>query len=223
MSDLTYQLPENPQLSDTRELILKGEAYLSENSTGVFRIDCSKVVLVTSMTLGSIVRLHNVFSKKGRELLLCNTSDSMIDSLKSSSLIHVLKLEHNSSGPELDIDSAIVKISLGIDFEIEKDIGIFSFSGSMLTPSDTELFYNMAKKIIDDGFRMLLDMNELVYIGSMGLGALMRLHKAQKEANKGEIRICSPGIILKDMLDKQSLGAVLSIYDTREEAIKDWL
>jgi anti-anti-sigma factor len=216
-------MPENPQLSDTRDLILKGEAYLLESDSGNFRIDCSKVDLITSMTLGSLVRLNNVFSKKSRQLLLCNVSQSMIDSLKSSSLIHILNVEHNDDRPVLDIDAAIVKISLEIDFELEKDIGIFSFSGSMLTPTDTELFYNMAKKIIDDGYRMLLDMNNLVYIGSMGLGALMRLHRAMKEHSKGEIRICSPGIILKDMLDKQSLGEILNIYDTREEAIRDWL
>jgi len=223
MSDVTYKLPDNPQLSDTRDLILKGEAFLSETESGDFRVDCSQVELVTSMTLGSLVRLNNVFSKKGRSLILSNVSIPMLDSLRSSSLIHILKVDHEETRQVLDIDAAIVKISLEIDFEIEKDIGIFSFSGSMLTPTDTELFYNMAKKIIDDGYRMLLDMNDLVYIGSMGLGALMRLHRAMKEHKKGEIRICSPGIILKDMLDKQSLGEILNIYDTREEAIKDWL
>jgi anti-anti-sigma factor len=223
MSDIAYQLPENPMLSDTKVLLEKAETFLSESDSGSFRVDCSLVNIITSMTLGSLIRLHNMFYRKGRQFLLCNVSEPMIDSLKSSSLIHVLKIEQEDSRPVLDIDSAIVKISLEIDFEIEKDIGIFSFSGSMLTPNDTELFYNMAKKIIEDGFRMLLDMNSLVYIGSMGLGAIMRLHRTMAEQKKGEIRICSPGIILKDMLDRQSLSAVLKIYDTREDALRDWV
>ncbi len=223
MSDLTYQLPANPTLADVRAILEKGEHFLNNCEDGTMRVDCSQAAMITSMVLGSLVRLHNQYAKRGRTFLLTNVSDQMRSSLRSSSLIHVFKTEQSDERPVFDIDAAIVNISVEIDFELVGDIGVFSFSGSMLTPSDTEIFYNMGKKIIEDGHQMLIDMADLVYIGSMGLGAIMRLHKIMAEQKRGEIRICSPGAILKDMLEKQSLTSVLKIFDTREAALSGWV
>lgn len=220
-NDFVYALPEVVGLAETRALMAESEKFLNESSEGNLLIDCLKAELITSLTLGAIVKLHNQFRKKGRDVLLSNLSSDVMETLRASSLIHILKVEKKEAPRTLDIARAVVNISLELDFELCGDIGIFKFGGSMLTPSDSELFFNMAKQILADGHKMLIDMSELVYIDSMGIGSLIRLHQLMRE-QKGEIRICSPGDILKDLLEKQNLSAIIKLYETRDSALKGW-
>jgi anti-sigma B factor antagonist len=216
----TFTFSAVPGIKEIREFIEAGENYLSRDG-GAFFVDCVRISLFNSIALGAVLRLHNLYRRQGRSVILLNVSGEVITTLNTSGLIHILNVQQ-SKGQKIDIASAVVNIAVEIDFEIHEDIGIFKFGGSMLTPTDNELFFNMAKKIITEGHKMLIDMSELVYIDSMGIGAIIKIHQLMKE-HKGEIRLCSAGDILREVLESQNLTSVVPLFENKEAALKGWV
>jgi anti-anti-sigma factor len=218
-SSLTYPLPADPSLTNIRNLIEAGEKHLAEGSTPLL-LNLEKLSYANSLLIGAFLKLHNLYHRKERALTLINVKPDVYELLSSSGLIHIL----NVTKPEevrIDTTGAAVNLGIELDFEIYKDVGIFKFSGSMLTPHDSELFYNMALRILKDGHKMLIDMSDLVYIDSMGIGSIIKIYKIMRE-HKGEIRICSAGDILKGVLESQNLTFLIPLYDTRDQALRDW-
>lgn len=213
-----YPLSQVATIHDVQKLIGAGEEFLKSPGGGDFIIDLADVPLVNSITLGAFLRIHNRFKQADRSLVLRNACDNVMHILHTTGLIHLLKIQAERV---MDTDGAGVNISLTLDFEIYQDFGIFKFGGSMITPKDSELFYQTAAKILSDGYRMLLDMTDLVFIDSLGIQSILRLHRDMKE-HKGEIKICNAGPILNELLERSSLTSVIRIYDSRDEALKGW-
>lgn len=218
---LSFAFPSHSGLSDIRKLLEAGEQHL-KTGEGAFILDLEETKLFNSMALGSVLKLHNLYRRQNRSVILIHVNQDAMETLKTSGLIHILNIIKPQEERRVDIAEATVNLAVELDFEIYRDIGIFKFGGSMLTPSDTELFFNMAKQILSDGFKMLIDMSDLVYIDSMGIGAIIKIHQIMK-SHQGEIRICSAGDILKDILERQNLTSIITLYDTRDQALKDWL
>ncbi|OGS34828.1 MAG: hypothetical protein A2293_15650 [Elusimicrobia bacterium RIFOXYB2_FULL_49_7] len=217
--DVLYSLERNVGLREMNALLAAGDEHLSKTESGAFRIDLNATPVVNSLTLGAMVRLHNRFKQKNRRLLLCNANDAIKSILETTGLSQILLIE---DGHIFNTSGAGVNISLTLDFEIYRNFGIFKFGGSMLSPRDSEFFFNTAQKILIDGYRMLLDMTDLVYIDSMGIQAILRLYKTMKEYS-GEIRICNAGIILTELLERIQLTSLIKTFNSADEAIKDWL
>jgi anti-anti-sigma factor len=220
MSDYNYKMPAIMQLADIQALLKTGEEFLDTHPSGNLNIDLTAPTILNSLTLGIIIKLNNIYRNVNRKVVLKNMHANVLETLQATSLIHVLNVETPGDN-RLDTASAAVNFSLQMDFEIYREVGIFHFSGSMLTPHDAELFYNTSKKILQDGYKMLIDMSDLVFIDSMGIGALIKAYQLMK-AHKGEIRICGAGDILKELLDRQKLSAMIKIYNTADEALAGW-
>jgi anti-sigma B factor antagonist len=217
--DFIYIFPAAPGLQDVHALIQAGEKHLAGGS-GAFCVDFTENTLLSSLALGAILKLHNLYRRKNRSVILLNVNADAQETLRTSGLNNILNIQRREDR-RIDLSGAGVNIAVELDFEIYRDVGIFKFSGSMLTPSDSELFFNMAKKILVDGHKMLIDMGDLVYIDSMGIGSIIKIHQIMKE-HEGEIRICSAGDILKDLLEKQNLLSIIPIFETRDAALHDW-
>lgn len=218
----TYQLLSGSAPKTIHALTEDGEAYLNEKSGGSFIIDCGRIDMLNSLLIGSLVRLHNLYARKNRQLVLSNVGTGVYEILKSCSLNNILKIRKPGEDQVLDVEQALVKISLEIDFEMYREIGIFKFKGSMLAPADSDLFINMARMILREGHKMLIDMSDLIYIDSLGMGAIIKVHVEMK-SQKGQIRICSPGAILKELLESQHLDSLIPLYETRDQALQGWL
>jgi anti-sigma B factor antagonist len=67
--------------------------------------------------------------------------------------------------------------------------------------------------------QILLELSELAYIGSAGLGALITLKHAI-EARGGRIALVAPNPLVSDLFETAGLTKVFAVYPTLEAAAK---
>ena len=75
-------------------------------------------------------------------------------------------------------------------------------------------------KILDEGkFKILLDLSDLNYIDSTGLGVLVKVLKRAR-TNKGDIRLFNLNRRVENVFKLTNLTRVFKIYKNREKALK---
>ncbi|MCY2968352.1 MAG: STAS domain-containing protein [Planctomycetota bacterium] len=65
---------------------------------------------------------------------------------------------------------------------------------------------------------VVFDLSEVKYFGSVFLALLLRCHKYVKERG-GDLVLCGPSQMAKELLSVTALDTLWAIYETREEAI----
>ncbi len=64
----------------------------------------------------------------------------------------------------------------------------------------------------------MLDFEELNYISSSGLRVLLLAHK-RLEGNSGQVRICSPNTMVREVFDTAGFSEIFSVYGSQAEAL----
>ncbi len=65
---------------------------------------------------------------------------------------------------------------------------------------------------------VVFDLSEVKYFGSVFLALLLRCHKYVKERG-GDLVLCGPSQMAKELLSVTALDTLWAIYETRDEAI----
>ena len=65
---------------------------------------------------------------------------------------------------------------------------------------------------------VVFDLSSVAYFGSVFLALLLRCHKLVKSSG-GELVLCSPSPLARELLRVTSLDTLWAIYDSREEAL----
>ena len=84
--------------------------------------------------------------------------------------------------------------------------------------SASELKRELTQYVSEGQTRLLVDLNEVPFVDSTGLGALVSGLKAARAAG-GDLRLSRPGDQAKVVLELTTLERVLHSYDTVEEAL----
>lgn len=88
---------------------------------------------------------------------------------------------------------------------------------------DSQNFSLAEMKIMDlihQGVRkILLDFGKLEYINSAGLRILLMASKELKEV-EGELRLCSPNKMVKEIFDYSGLEKIFNIFEDRGKALE---
>lgn len=66
---------------------------------------------------------------------------------------------------------------------------------------------------------VIFDLTQVKFFGSVFLSLLLRCHKFVKTRG-GELVICGPGPLAKELLGVTALDTLWAIYDTRQEALE---
>ncbi len=66
---------------------------------------------------------------------------------------------------------------------------------------------------------VVFDLSEVKFFGSVFLSLLLRCHKYVKTRG-GELVICGPSSLARELLTVTSLDTLWAIYDTRQEALE---
>lgn len=66
--------------------------------------------------------------------------------------------------------------------------------------------------------RVVFDLSRVAYFGSVFLALLLRCHKLVKSRG-GELVLCGPSEMARELLRVTSLDTLWAIYDSREEAL----
>ncbi|WP_456399396.1 STAS domain-containing protein [Mesoaciditoga sp.] len=108
------------------------------------------------------------------------------------------------------------------DFKVEikkaDDNTLVLLSGELDAYHSIEFKEKMLDLLKEGGDKILIDMSELGYIDSAGLGALVSLLKRASENSK-ELRLFALRGNVKKVFELTRLNMVFKIFDTFEEAI----
>ena len=112
--------------------------------------------------------------------------------------------------------------SINFDFKKENDIAVFKLNESRFDAAIAGMVKaEFTITLLEDVNKLVVDMSEVEYCDSSGLSALLLAFKIL-QAEEGEIKIASPQKSVKILIEISQLNKILPIYNSVEEAIKDF-
>ncbi len=102
------------------------------------------------------------------------------------------------------------------------DISVVTLRGRIVLGEESNALRETVKSLIADGKKkIILNMAEVTYIDSAGLGILVAAHvSAKKQGTK--LHLCDLGNKFHDLLQLTRLLTVFSVYATETEAISSF-
>ncbi len=107
---------------------------------------------------------------------------------------------------------------LKITKEKFKDVAVLKLDGKLVIGDEVEQFRKAVSETIKEGDKkIVIDLSNLSYMDSTGLGELVRAYTTVKKAN-GELKLASLTEKVKDLMFMTKLLTIFENYDTVEEA-----
>ncbi len=102
----------------------------------------------------------------------------------------------------------------------QDEVVIFDLRGELRGgPSDEAVFKGAVQEAIEEGARkILLNLAELKWVNSTGLGFIVALYHSMKESG-GTLKMCSPNERIAHVLHTTRFDRVIEIFDDEEEAL----
>ena len=101
-----------------------------------------------------------------------------------------------------------------------RDKVVLRVAGRMDAES-TPVFEAQCESCIAEGFNSLvLDLSELMYVSSMGLGAIVRVAKQLRD-DGGDVRICCVTGLVRQLFEITRLNHVFPAHDSLESALTE--
>ena len=102
--------------------------------------------------------------------------------------------------------------------DIRPDGAVVRLAGRLDLASAAEVKQRLTRAIVEGHRRLVVDLGEVTFIDSSGLGVLIGALKAARLA-RGDLRIARPGEQARVVLELTTLDRVLRPYPTVEEAL----
>lgn len=99
----------------------------------------------------------------------------------------------------------------GLTLELTQtgDVAVFRCSGALVS-SVTEFLYTEVKKLIPSSKKIVLDLTDLAYMDSMGIGTVVRLYVSAKSAGC-DLKLINLGKRVREVLGVTHLLSVFAI------------
>ena len=99
-------------------------------------------------------------------------------------------------------------------------VSVVSFNGRIVLGFESAAFRECVKSLLSNGGRkIVLNMSNVTYIDSSGLGMLVGLHVSAR-SQSAELHLSNLGGKFKDVLQLTRLFTVFNVYSTEVEAIR---
>lgn len=197
---------------------LFGDAALKE-----IVLDFTATELVDSSGIGSLVSMAKEARQREVGLILKNLNDDLFQLFNHTGLDRVFTIERQEviTQAVVDLFEPSVDIRLGIKKEFAGDIAIFNLSGVMNHPIGSGYFKQQLLLSLTQYKKILLDMEELVFIDSLSISSILGMNNLLVDTG-GSMRICRANYIVLDLLETLKIGAIIPLFDSREEALAGW-
>jgi anti-sigma B factor antagonist len=111
---------------------------------------------------------------------------------------------------------------MNIETRKKGDVVIVDFQGRLAVGVGEEMLPRLIEQILNEGTRkILLNLSEMDYIDSNGLGELVQSLKTSKRFG-ASLRLLKPQDRVKKTLRLTNLLPMFSVYDSETEAIKSF-
>lgn len=104
--------------------------------------------------------------------------------------------------------------------KIDPDIAVVTGSGKLNMVSAPQLREIVRRSIDEGSARIVVDLSEVAFLDSSGLGALVACLKTARQAG-GDLRIAAPSKQVMMVLQLSNLDRVLARFDTAGDAYRD--
>ena len=99
------------------------------------------------------------------------------------------------------------------------DVTILALAGKLTLAEGRDLLKDRVGEVIRGGHdRLLIDLTEVPYVDSAGLGELVRTYTALNRSG-GQLKLLGLAKRIKDVLALTKLLAVFEIFETEQEAL----
>ena len=106
---------------------------------------------------------------------------------------------------------------MNIEFNKKGDIGIVSITGRLIV-TNARVFKEGFPDIIEKSNLIVLDLAEMEYVDSMGLGSIISLYKALQEVD-GDLCIANLQSKPKTLFQITKVYLIFDVFDTVDEAV----
>lgn len=102
------------------------------------------------------------------------------------------------------------------------EIAVIDFSGEITLGQGTSTLRTMVREVVGKGYRkILLNLGEVDYIDSAGLGELAGAHATVQSA-RGELKLVQPTARVRDMIQITRLFTVFDVQPNEPAAIRSF-
>jgi anti-sigma B factor antagonist len=106
--------------------------------------------------------------------------------------------------------------------KIEDGIGILTLKGKLMGYPETDELHDEMKSFLGQKvYKIVIDLNGVSWINSMGIGALMRCLTTIRNA-EGDLRLARMGEKARSVFVISQLISIYKIFETVEEAIESF-
>lgn len=109
-------------------------------------------------------------------------------------------------------------MSLALQISRLDDLAVVTCRGRIVFGPETTHFCRSVRELLPRHPRVLLNLREVEYIDSGGLGSIVGLLLAARRVN-GDLGICEPSSRVQNLLRLTRLSSVIPTFPTQEEAM----
>jgi anti-sigma B factor antagonist len=106
---------------------------------------------------------------------------------------------------------------MNIEARRVRDVLIINISGSLDSVSARDAQDRILNIVHDEDIRVLLNLENLAYLSSMGIRVILQTAKLLDE-KRGKLKICKATGKTKEVLDVFAFHSLIEVYDTEHEA-----
>jgi anti-sigma B factor antagonist len=100
----------------------------------------------------------------------------------------------------------------------DRDVCVLALKGRLTGCTEAEALYEEFKKMREEKVnKVVLDLNNLEWMGSMGLGALIGCLTSIRNVN-GDLRLANPNQKVSHLLHMTRLDGIFQVYNTVDAA-----
>jgi anti-sigma B factor antagonist len=100
-------------------------------------------------------------------------------------------------------------------------IPVLDLTGRLVFGDETKILRSAVKEIIEQGdSSMVLNLSDLAYVDSGGIGTLVGLYTSARAAG-GDLKLACPNSRVQHVLEITRLMTILSVHQSEEQAIAD--
>ena len=109
-------------------------------------------------------------------------------------------------------------MNLKIEKRVVDGVGIMSCHGRIMFGEEATVLRDSLKDALKTTPRLVLNLSDVTYIDSGGLGTLVGVYSSARAAG-ADIKLTGLGQRLRDVLQITKLATVFQVFDTEQEAL----